>query len=60
MTLRKIEFGPGKHGMGENNFLYVRDFGGIRIELFSGGYRNYQPDWEPVKWSRNRPTSPIM
>jgi catechol 2,3-dioxygenase len=47
----EIEFGPGKHGMGENNYLYVRDHGGVRVELFSGGYRNYQPDWEPVRWS---------
>jgi catechol 2,3-dioxygenase len=22
----------------------------MRIELNSGGYRNYVPDWEPVKW----------
>jgi len=47
----QIEFGPGKHGMGENNYLYVRDYGGIRIELFAGGFRNYQPDWEPIKWA---------
>jgi catechol 2,3-dioxygenase len=45
-----IEYGPGKHGHGENTYLYVREPGGHRIELFSGGYRNYQPDWEPVEW----------
>jgi len=45
-----IEYGPGKHGHGENTFLYVREPGGHRVELFSGGYRNYQPDWEPVRW----------
>ena len=46
-----IEFGPGKHGHGENSFLYVRDPGSKhRVELFSGGYRNYQPDWETRRW----------
>ena len=45
-----IEYGPGRHGHGENTFLYVREPGGHRIEIFSGGYRNYQPDWKPVEW----------
>jgi len=45
-----VEYGPGKHGMGENVFLYVREPSGFRIELFSGGYRNYMPDWEAVGW----------
>ena len=42
-----IEFGPGRHGMGEQEYLYVREPGGLRIELNTGGYRNYEPDWEP-------------
>lgn len=45
-----IEFGPGKHGMGEQTYLYFREPGGVRLEINSGGYRMYQPDWEPVKW----------
>jgi catechol 2,3-dioxygenase len=45
-----VEYGPGKHGMGENTFLYVREPSGFRVEIFSGGYRNYMPDWEPVGW----------
>jgi catechol 2,3-dioxygenase len=45
-----IEFGPGRHGMGEQTYLYFREPGGVRLEFDSGGYRNYQPDWEPVKW----------
>ena len=45
-----LEYGPGKHGHGENSFLYVREPSGHRVEVFSGGYRNYQPDWEPVRW----------
>ncbi len=45
-----IEFGPGKHGMGEQDYLYFREPGGLRIELNAGGYRNYEPDWEPVRF----------
>jgi catechol 2,3-dioxygenase len=45
-----IEFGPGRHGMGEQTYLYFREPGGVRLEVNSGGYRNYQPDWAPVKW----------
>jgi catechol 2,3-dioxygenase len=45
-----IEFGPGKHGMGEQDYLYVREPGGVRVELNAGGYRNYEPDWEPVRF----------
>jgi catechol 2,3-dioxygenase len=46
-----IEFGPGRHGMGEQEYLYFREPGEVRIELNTGGYRNYQPDWEPVRWT---------
>jgi catechol 2,3-dioxygenase len=45
-----VEFGPGKHGIGEQNYLYFREPGGLRIEINTGGYRNYVPDWEPVEW----------
>jgi catechol 2,3-dioxygenase len=46
-----IEFGPGRHGMGEQDYLYVREPSGLRVELNSGGYRNYEPDREPVAWT---------
>jgi catechol 2,3-dioxygenase len=45
-----IEYGPGRHGMGFQTYLYFREPGGMRVELNSGGSRNYQPDWEPVAW----------
>src|SRR5579871_1448031 len=45
-----IEFGPGMHGMGEQHYLYVREPGGMRVEINAGGYRNYEPDWEPVRY----------
>lgn len=46
-----IEFGPGRHGMGEQDYLYCREPGGLRIELNSGGYHNYEPDFPTVRWT---------
>lgn len=46
-----IEFGPGRHGMGEQDYLYTREPGGVRVEVNTGGYRLYRPDWETVKWT---------
>jgi catechol 2,3-dioxygenase len=46
-----IEFGPGRHGMGEQDYLYAREPGGMRVEVNTGGYRLYVPDWEPTKWT---------
>ena len=45
-----IEYGPSIHGIGEQNFLYYREPSTLRIELNTGGYRNYVPDWEPNTW----------
>jgi catechol 2,3-dioxygenase len=43
--------GPGKHGISQAVFLYVTDPGsGHRLELFSGGYLIFDPDWEPIVW----------
>lgn len=46
-----VEFGPGYHGLGEQNFIYFRDPSRLRVEVNSGGYRNYVPDWEPNVWT---------
>ncbi len=46
----EVDFGPGQHGIGEQNYLYFRDPVGLRYELNSGGYRNYVPDWQPTIW----------
>ncbi|MEA2305427.1 MAG: catechol 2,3-dioxygenase [Solirubrobacteraceae bacterium] len=46
-----IEYGPGRHGMGEQDYLYVREPGGTRVEVNTGGYRLYEPDWETRKWT---------
>lgn len=45
-----IEYGPSIHGIGEQNFLYYREPSTLRIELNTGGYRNYVPDWEAQTW----------
>jgi catechol 2,3-dioxygenase len=46
-----IEFGPGIHGVDEITYLYVREPGGARIELNSGGRRIFQPDRETRLWN---------
>jgi catechol 2,3-dioxygenase len=45
-----IEYGPNIHGIGEQTFLYYREPSTLRIELNTGGYRNYVPDWEAQTW----------
>ncbi len=45
-----IEFGPGIHGIDEITYLYVREPGGLRVEVNSGGWENHQPDWEASTW----------
>jgi catechol 2,3-dioxygenase len=47
----ELDYGPGQHGIGEQNYLYFRDPAGLRYELNSGGYRNYVPDWENPLWT---------
>ena len=47
-----LEFiGPGKHSISQAIYLYVIDPGsGCRVELFTGGYLIFEPDWETVVW----------
>jgi len=47
----QVEYGPGIHGIGEQNFLYLREPSSLRVEVNSGGYRNYVPDWRARTWS---------
>ena len=50
-----IERGPGRHGLSNAFFLYLRDPDGNRIELYTGDYIIPDPDWKPIKWSINDP-----
>jgi catechol 2,3-dioxygenase len=45
-----IEFGPGIHGIDEITYLYVREPGGMRIEINAGGWVNAEPDYPVKDW----------
>jgi catechol 2,3-dioxygenase len=48
----EIGAGPGKHGIGQAMYLYVHDPGsGHRVELYSGGYHIFDPDWQALEWA---------
>jgi catechol 2,3-dioxygenase len=51
-----IETGPHKHSIGQTFFLYFYEPGGNRIEVGAGGYLIFDPDWQPVVWSREERT----
>jgi catechol 2,3-dioxygenase len=50
-----IERGPGRHGISNAFFLYVRDPDGHRIELYCSDYQTVDPDLEPIKWDLKDP-----
>ncbi|QST01130.1 3,4-dihydroxyphenylacetate 2,3-dioxygenase [Pontibacillus sp. ALD_SL1] len=50
-----IERGPGRHGLSNAFFLYLRDPDGHRIELYNGDYLTSDPDFKPIRWDINDP-----
>jgi catechol 2,3-dioxygenase len=47
-----VDVPPSRHGITQGHCYYVRDPGsGHRVELFSGGYLIFDPDWEPIEWT---------
>jgi 3,4-dihydroxyphenylacetate 2,3-dioxygenase len=50
-----IERGPGRHGVSNAFFVYLRDPDGHRIELYSSDYYTGDPDHTPLRWSVNDP-----
>ncbi len=46
-----IERGPGRHGVSNAFFVYLRDPDGHRIELYSCDYYTGDPDHAPLRWS---------
>ncbi|MBU5267340.1 3,4-dihydroxyphenylacetate 2,3-dioxygenase [Virgibacillus proomii] len=52
---QNIERGPGRHGLSNAFFLYVRDPDGHRIELYNGDYLTSDPDFKPIKWDLDDP-----
>jgi len=53
--LANMERGPGRHGISNAFFLYLRDPDGHRIELFTSDYLTVDPDLEPIRWSLSDP-----
>ena len=53
--LESMERGPGRHGISNAFFLYLRDPDGNRIELYTGDYVSADPDWVPIRWKLNDP-----
>jgi len=50
-----IERGPGRHGLTNALFLYLRDPDGNRIELYANDYLTADPDAEPIRWTLDDP-----
>jgi catechol 2,3-dioxygenase len=53
--LANIERGPGRHGISNAFFLYVRDPDGHRIEIYCSDYQTVDPDHESIKWDLKDP-----
>ncbi len=53
--LSNMERGPGRHGISNAFFLYVRDPDGHRVELFTSDYLTVDPDFAPMRWSLRDP-----
>lgn len=53
--LPNLERGPGRHGISNAFFLYVRDPDGHRLELYTSDYQTMDTDHEPLRWSLKDP-----
>jgi catechol 2,3-dioxygenase len=53
--LDNMERGPGRHGISNAFFLYIRDPDGHRVELFTSDYLTVDPDHAPIRWSLTDP-----
>jgi catechol 2,3-dioxygenase len=51
----RIERGPGRHGLSNAFFLYLRDYDNNRIEIYTGDYLITDWDMPPMRWSINDP-----
>ena len=57
----QMDLAPGKHGISQAFFCYVKDPGsGHRVELFAGGYHIFDTDWEPVRWDEHNITTGMV
>lgn len=46
-----IEAGPAMHNNSQGFYLYSYEPGGNRIEVYSGSYLVFAPDWKVVTWN---------
>lgn len=46
-----IERGPGRHGVSNAFYLYLRDPDGHRVEIYTSDYYTGDPDHETYRWS---------
>ena len=53
--LASMERGPGRHGLSNAFFLYLRDPDGHRVELFTSDYLTVDPDHVPTRWDLRDP-----
>jgi len=53
--LPNMERGPGRHGISNAFFLYVRDPDGHRVEMFTSDYLTVDHDHEPIRWTLRDP-----
>lgn len=51
----EIDRGPGRHGISNALFLYLRDPDGHRIELFNTHYQFIDREVEPIRWDVSNP-----
>ena len=53
--VKNIERGPGRHGISNAFFLYIRDPDDHRIEIYCSDYQTVDSDHEPLKWDLKDP-----
>jgi 3,4-dihydroxyphenylacetate 2,3-dioxygenase len=46
-----IERGPGRHGVSNAFYLYLRDPDGHRVEIYTTDYFTGDPGFEPTRWN---------
>ena len=59
-TASTIEAAPSKHAIAQGFFLYGFEPGGNRVEVTTGGYFVFDPDYEPVVWTRGAGARAIL
>ena len=53
--LPNLERGPGRHGISNAFFLYVRCPDGHRVEIYTSDDQTMDPDHEPIRWPLRDP-----